>query len=158
MLREFREDLLYRLNQINIAIPPLRERKIDINLLLKHYLDIFSEKKGKKVKGYDENAMRILRNYPFPGNVRELKNIVEISLIKCKGNSISLKDLPEETRIEKKEETPSWDKIKTKWKEETVIEALQESGGNVSEAAKNLKISRRHLYRLIKEHDIKRQK
>jgi Nif-specific regulatory protein len=156
MLREFREDLLYRLNQINIAIPPLRERKIDINLLLKHYLEIFSEKKEKKVKGFDENAMRVLRNYPFPGNVRELKNIVEISLIRCKGNSISLKDLPEEIRIEKKEETPSWDKIKTKWKKDTIIEALQDSGGNVSEAAKNLKISRRHLYRLIKEHDIKR--
>ena len=100
--------------------------------------------------------MRILRNYPFPGNIRELKNIVEISLIRCKGDYISQKDLPEEIRKEKKVETPSWDKIKTKWKKETIIEALQDSGGNVSEAAKTLKISRRHLYRLIKEYDMKR--
>ncbi|MBN1695529.1 sigma 54-interacting transcriptional regulator [candidate division WOR-3 bacterium] len=156
MLREFREDLLFRLNQINISIPPLRERKIDISLLLKHYLKIFSENKEKAIKGFDENAMRFLRNYPFPGNIRELKNIVEISLIRCKGEYISHKDLPEEIRKEKKAETPSWDKIKTKWKKETIIEALQESGGNVSEAAKTLKISRRHLYRLIKEHDMKR--
>jgi len=88
--------------------------------------------------------------------VRELKNIVEISLIKCKGNSINLNDLPKEIQVEEKEETPSWDTIKIKWKKETIMEALQESGGNVSEAAKNLQISRRHLYRLIKEHDIKR--
>ncbi len=158
MLREFREDLLYRLNQINITIPPLRERKIDVTLLLKHYLKIFSGKKEKKIEGFDENAMRILRNYPFPGNIRELKNIVEISLIRCKGNYINQKDLPEEMRKKKKAETPSWDKIKTTWKKETIIEALQDSGGNVTEAAKTLKISRRHLYRLIKEHDIKRQK
>jgi Nif-specific regulatory protein len=156
MLREFREDLLFRLNQINIAIPPLRERKNDISLLLKHYLKIFSENKEKKVEGFNENAMRILRNYPFPGNIRELKNIVEISLIRCKVDYINQKDLPEEIKKEKKAETPSWDKIKTKWKKETIIEALQDSGGSVSKAAKNLKISRRHLYRLIKEHDIKR--
>ncbi len=156
MLREFREDLLYRLSQINITIPPLRERKIDIPLLLKHYLKIFSENKEKKVQGFDENAMRILRNYPFPGNIRELKNIVEISLIRCKGKYINQKDLPEEIRNEKKAETPSWDKIKTTWRKETIIEALQDSGGSVTEAAKTLKISRRHLYRLIKEHDIKR--
>jgi Nif-specific regulatory protein len=156
MLREFREDLLYRLNQINITIPPLRERKIDITLLLKHYLKIFSKNKDKKVKGFDENAMRILRNYPFPGNIRELKNIVEISLIRCKGHYINQKDLPEEIRKEKKVETPSWDKIKTKWRRETILEALQDSGGSVSKAAKTLKISRRHLYRLINEHNIKR--
>jgi Nif-specific regulatory protein len=155
-LREFREDLLFRLNQINIAITPLRERKIDISLLLKHYLKIFSENKEKKVKGFDENAMRILRNYPFPGNIRELKNIVEISLIRCKGDYINQKDLPEEIRKEKVIETSSWDKIKTKWRKETIIEALQDCGGSVSKAAKTLKISRRHLYRLIKEHDIKR--
>jgi Nif-specific regulatory protein len=155
-LREFREDLLFRLNQINIAITPLRERKIDISLLLKHYLKIFSENKEKKVKGFDENAMRILRNYPFPGNIRELKNIVEISLIRCKGDYINQKDLPEEIRKEKVTETSSWDKIKTKWRKETIIEALQDCGGSVSKAAKTLKISRRHLYRLIKEHDIKR--
>lgn len=156
MIREFREDLLFRLSQINITIPPLRERKIDITLLLKHYLKIFSENREKKVQGFDENAMRILRNYPFPGNIRELKNIVEISLIRCKGKFINQKDLPEEIRKEKKEETPSWDKIKTKWRKETIMEALQDSGGSVSEAARTLRISRRHLYRLIKEHDIKR--
>jgi len=156
MLREFREDLLYRLNQINIAIPALRERKIDIPLLLGHYLKIFSENKEKKTKGFNENAIRWLKNYPFPGNIRELRNIVEISLIRCKGEYITPNDLPEELRKETIEELPSWDKIKTKWRKETIIEALQETGGNVKKTAENLKISRRHLYRLIKDYDIER--
>jgi len=156
MLREFREDLLYRLNQINIAIPALRERKIDIPLLLEHYLKIFSENKEKKTKGFNENAIRWLKNYPFPGNIRELRNIVEISLIRCKGEYITPNDLPEELRKETMEELPSWDKIKTKWRKETIIEALQATGGNVKKTAENLKISPRHLYRLIKDYDIER--
>jgi transcriptional regulator with GAF, ATPase, and Fis domain len=156
MLREFREDLLYRLNQINIALPPLRERKIDIPLLLEHYLRIFSKNKEKKIKGFTENAIRWLKNYPFPGNIRELRNIVEISLIRAKGDYIKPDDLPEELRKETIEELPSWDKIKTRWRRETIIEALQETGGNVKKTAENLKISRRHLYRLIKDYDIER--
>jgi len=156
MLREFREDLLYRLNQINIAIPALRERKIDISLLLEHYLKIFSENKEKKTKGFTENAIRWLKNYPFPGNIRELRNIVEISLIRCKGEYITPNDLPEELRKETMEELPSWNKIKTKWRKETIIEALQETRGNVKKTAENLKISPRHLYRLIKDYDIER--
>jgi len=156
MLREFREDLLYRLNQINIAIPALRERKIDIPLLLEHYLKIFSENKEKKIKGFTENAIRWLKNYPFPGNIRELRNIVEISLIRCKSEYITPNDLPEELRKETIEKLPSWDKIKTKWRKETIIEALQETGGNVKKTAENLKISPRHLYRLIKDYDIER--
>jgi Nif-specific regulatory protein len=155
MLREFREDLLYRLNQINIAIPPLRERKIDISLLLEHYLRIFSENKEKKIKGFTEDAMRILKDHPFPGNIRELKNIVEISLIRCKGKYITAEALPEEIRKEKKEESRNWEQIKTKWRKETIIEALQETGGNVKKTAENLKISRRHLYRLIKDYNIR---
>jgi transcriptional regulator with GAF, ATPase, and Fis domain/serine/threonine protein kinase len=154
MLREFREDLLYRLNQINIAIPPLRERKIDIPLLLENYLTIFSENKEKKVKGFAEDAMRILKDHPFPGNIRELKNIVEISLIRCKSKYIASQDLPEEIKKEKKEEPRNWEQIKTKWRKETIIEALQETGGNIKKTAENLKISRRHLYRLIKDYNI----
>jgi len=156
MLREFREDLLYRLNQINIALPPLRERKIDIPLLLEHYLKIFSENKEKKTKGFTGDAIRWLKNYPFPGNIRELRNIVEISLIRCKGQYIKPDNLPEELRKETIEELPSWDKIKTSWRRETIIEALQETGGNVKKTAENLKISRRHLYRLIKDYNIER--
>ena len=156
MLREFREDLLYRLNQINITLPPLRERKIDIPLLLEHYLKIFSKNKEKKIKGFTDDAIRWLKNYPFPGNIRELRNIVEISLIRCKGEYIKPNDLPEELRKETIEELPSWDKIKTSWRRETIIEALQETGGNVKKTAENLKISRRHLYRLIKDYNIER--
>ncbi len=156
MLREFREDLLYRLNQINIILPPLRERKIDIPLLLEHYLKIFSENKEKKIKGFTNDAIRWLKNYPFPGNIRELRNIVEISLIRCKEKYIKPDNLPEELRKETIEELPSWDKIKTSWRRETIIEALQETGGNVKKTAENLKISRRHLYRLIKDYNIEK--
>ena len=97
-----------------------------------------------------------MKNYPFPGNIRELRNIVEISLIRCKGQYIKPDNLPEELRKETIEELPSWDKIKTSWRRETIIEALQETGGNVKKTAENLKISRRHLYRLIKDYDIER--
>jgi DNA-binding NtrC family response regulator len=144
------------LNQINIALPPLRERKIDIPLLLEHYLKIFSENKEKKIKGFKDNAIRWLKNYPFPGNIRELRNIVEISLIRCKGDYITSDDLPEELKKETAAELPSWDNIKTRWRRETIIEALQETGGNVKKTAEILKISRRHLYRLIKEYEIER--
>ncbi|MEO0293283.1 MAG: sigma 54-interacting transcriptional regulator [candidate division WOR-3 bacterium] len=156
-LREFREDLLYRLNQINISIPPLRERKIDIPILLEHYLKIFREKREKKIKGFTEEAIEILKNYPFPGNIRELRNIVEISIIKCKGEYIKEEDLPEEVKREKIEEKKvSWPEIKKKWERETILLALEETNWDIKKTAENLKISKRHLYRLIKEFEIKK--
>ncbi|MEJ2568201.1 MAG: sigma 54-interacting transcriptional regulator, partial [candidate division WOR-3 bacterium] len=94
-VKNFREDLYYRLNQIEMKIPPLRERKEDVSLILNHYLKIFADRTEKEIKSFNENALKALKNYPFPGNVRELRNIVELALIKAKNEQISKDDLPE---------------------------------------------------------------
>ncbi|MEL7624614.1 MAG: sigma 54-interacting transcriptional regulator [Clostridiales bacterium] len=91
---EFREDLYYRLNVINLKIPPLRERKEDIPRLIKHYLDHFNEKYGIE-KSLSNQALRILESYPWPGNVRELKNLVEQMMILSENDIIDRQDIPE---------------------------------------------------------------
>ena len=155
-LKEFREDLYYRLNQIKIKIQPLRERKDDIPLIAEHYLKVFMKKKQKEVKGFKEGVMDILMNYPFPGNVRELKNIVEVLLLKAKGEYITERDLPPE--LIKEEELPiTWNGVKSKWEREVVQKTFEETQGNIKKTAEKLQISRRHLYRLLKKYEIKRQ-
>jgi Nif-specific regulatory protein len=92
--KKFREDLFYRINVINIKLPPLRERKLDIEPLAESFAIKFGKKNGKKIKGIDPEALGILTHYPFPGNIRELENIVERAAILAQGEWISREDLP----------------------------------------------------------------
>lgn len=96
MVREgsFREDLLYRLNVVRLRIPPLRERRDDVQLLLDHFLHAFIKRFKKPIKGFSVNAVRILLAYPYPGNVRELKNIVEYAVNVCQEDQIQPEHLP----------------------------------------------------------------
>ncbi|KYH28852.1 sigma 54-interacting transcriptional regulator [Clostridium colicanis] len=91
---EFREDLYYRLNVISIHLPPLRERKEDINLLLEHFIEKISNKLNKKISGISPDVMPYLQNYDWPGNIRELENVVERAINMCDGDFITLKDFP----------------------------------------------------------------
>lgn len=100
MIREgaFRADLYYRLNVVEIALPPLRDRKQDIPLLCEHFLQRYAKEKGLNVTSIDEKAMRTLLDYNYPGNVRELANLLEYAAVVCDGGTITEKDLPPRLR------------------------------------------------------------
>ncbi len=94
----FREDLYYRLNVISVAIPPLRDRRDDIPLLIEHFLQVYREKNGKAIVGCSKRALELLAAYPWPGNVRELENAIERAVVLTRGNAIAEDDLPREVR------------------------------------------------------------
>ncbi|MGO4269549.1 sigma 54-interacting transcriptional regulator, partial [Paenibacillus sp. TAF58] len=91
---KFREDLYYRLNVIPIQVPPLRERKEDIPLLIRHFMDKIGGKMSKQIKGISQEALNLLNDYPFPGNVRELQNIIERSIALADGEHLTIRDMP----------------------------------------------------------------
>jgi DNA-binding NtrC family response regulator len=94
----FREDLFYRLNVFNIVMPPLRERHLDIPMLIEFFVEKFNLSTSKNVKGVSRDALKILMDYPWPGNIRELQNAIEHAFVLVRGNLIEAEDLPEEVR------------------------------------------------------------
>jgi transcriptional regulator with PAS, ATPase and Fis domain len=93
--RKFRQDLYYRLNVVRVALPPLRNRKEDIPLLVQHFIGRFNALQQRRVSGYSERVMSALMRYPFPGNVRELENAIEHAFVVCIDTTIQMDDLPE---------------------------------------------------------------
>jgi DNA-binding NtrC family response regulator len=149
---KFREDLYYRLNVMEIYIPPLRERRDDIGSLSEYFLKKLLPKADKKITGFTKEALEILMNYSFPGNVRELENIVERAIILEKNSLITPESLPQGLQLFHIE-TILPDRIKSidelnKEYAEKVVEML---GGNRSKAAELLGISRTSLWRILKE-------
>ncbi|MFN3480164.1 MAG: sigma-54 interaction domain-containing protein, partial [Thermodesulfovibrionales bacterium] len=154
--KTFREDLYYRLNVIEIKIPPLRERKEDIPLLVNHFVRIYSEENKKAVKGVDGNAMRWLMQYSWPGNVRELRNVIERAVVLSRGEYITESDLPEKIR-----KTPAGHvevstlKASIEGYEKNLIQGIYMSRGrNKEETAKVLGIDLATLYRKLKKYGI----
>lgn len=149
---KFREDLYYRLNVMEIFIPPLRERKDDIEPLCTYFLQKHLPKSNKKVKGISKQAMDILMHYSFPGNVRELENIIERAIILEKGSYITPESLPQSLSMFQIE-TIEPDKIKTidEISKEYAERVLDMVGGNRTKAAELLGISRTSLWRVLKE-------
>ncbi|MFN3477345.1 MAG: sigma 54-interacting transcriptional regulator, partial [Candidatus Methylomirabilales bacterium] len=162
---EFREDLYYRLNVISIKLPPLRERKGDIPLLVHHYLKKYSLASGKEVRGVSPKAMELLEQYSWPGNVRELQNVIERAVVLAEGEFITHHDLPEHIRIG---EPPSAvlplgelslkqakdEKIQT-FEREYLQELLKRYSGNISQAAKAAGVDRKTIHRLLKKHGLR---
>jgi two-component system NtrC family response regulator len=154
MIKEktFRDDLYYRLNVVTIHIPSLRKRKTDIPLLIDHFIQKFSQENQKEIKGISQEAMDQLIKYDYPGNVRELENILERALVMCRDNYITLNDLPIQTRTLTEQsildpynfEGGHGAKMKA-FEKEMVTKALEQTGGNQSAAARLLSISERHL-------------
>ncbi|MBI4687537.1 MAG: sigma-54-dependent Fis family transcriptional regulator [Nitrospirae bacterium] len=149
---KFREDLYYRLNVMEIFIPPLRERPDDIAPLSEYFLQKHIPKSNKKIKGLTKEAMNILKDYSFPGNVRELENIIERAIILEKSNFITSESLPQGIRAFHIEtidphNIKSLDDLSKEYAER-VIELF---GGNKSKAADALGISRTSLWRILKE-------
>jgi DNA-binding NtrC family response regulator/nitrogen-specific signal transduction histidine kinase len=152
----FREDLYYRLNVINIDLPPLRDRKEDIPLLIEYFLDDISEMYTKK-KHISSQALKYLMEYSYPGNIRELRNIVEKSYLLCSGMTIRPKNLPQEIWDERKEAPTKAEPIDKmlesvqRLERQTIIEALKQTKRNKTKAAKILNISIPTLFKRIKQ-------
>jgi DNA-binding NtrC family response regulator len=164
---EFREDLFYRLNVVSIKLPPLRERKGDIPLLVSH----FFEKHKKEAKGrtfeISDKALQVLENYPWPGNVRELENCILRAMLFARSNRIELEDLPPEMRGEGEKtlhpvprdseelRRMKW-QLKRKAEDELervfLKEALKRNRGNISKTALDVGMDRRQLQNLIRKH------
>lgn len=154
----FREDLFYRLNVINIEIPPLRNRKEDIPSLIEFFIKKHSSKrKDFVIKGITEEALDVLMNYSFPGNVRELENIIERAIAFTNSVEITIKDLPDYLlKIQHSKKTllsPLREAMDT-FEKELIWSALQKSRGNISRAAELLGIHRQHLQRKLKQFKI----
>ncbi len=148
----FREDLYYRLNVMDIYIPPLRERKSDIIPLCKHFLEKHAKKSGKKITGLTKETMDTLLNYGFPGNVRELENIIERAVILEKTSNISPESLPQSIKLFHIE-TINPQNIKTldEISKEYAEKVLEFAEDNKSKAAGLLGISRTSLWRILKK-------
>jgi two-component system response regulator HydG len=154
-LGRFREDLYYRLNVVNLHIPPLRQRREDIPLLAQHFLARFSEKNSKSFKGITPQAMDRLLKYVWPGNVRELMNAVERGVVLGKSEYLDVEDLPllMDELGEERSVSPLQGKISLEEVEKsTILKALESTGGNKSEAARRLGITRKTLTAKLKKY------
>ena len=149
---EFREDLYYRVNVIRIDIPPLRERKEDVPLLTQHFLSKYNRIQRKDISGVSDAVMAALMGYDYPGNVRELENILEHAVVLCPGDAIQIHHLPPHSfQIDPKEPAYSEGRMNLQDLEKIHISnALRQHGGNRTAAAKALGIHPSTLFRKIK--------
>jgi len=153
----FREDLYYRLNVVTLHVPPLRERPEDVPILTQHFLERFAEKNRKTIKGFTPKAMDGLLRYGWPGNVRELMNAVERGVILCRGEYISELDFPlsmQEGPAGVDETGPMpLDVPLEEVEKAAILRTLESTGGNKSEAARRLGITRRTLHKKLKKYE-----
>jgi len=163
---KFREDLYYRLNVISINVPPLRERKQDLPLLIEHFINLFSKENHKKIKGISQQTLDVLTNYNWPGNIRELENIIERAVILDNDNTIGTDDLPEVILNGSQVVTASkvingysetFDSLKDALKEPEkvyILKVMQEAGWNKKKAAAKLGLNRATLYNKLKQYNL----
>jgi two-component system, NtrC family, response regulator HydG len=153
-LGEFREDLYYRLKVLEIAVPPLRERREDIPLLINHFLALFNKSYNKSIEGISQDALRIFMIYPWPGNVRELKHAIEHAFVLCNSPTITLEHLPVEIKEYSLQEAPAERPKISALQPPDILQALVKTGWNKAKAARLLGISRPTLYQLIQLHNL----
>ncbi len=152
----FREDLYYRINVLKLVLPPLRERMEDVPLLIDHFIRIFNALQDKSLQGVDDPALACLMAYHYPGNVRELENIIERAFILCKSGIIKRKDLPEFLQSGREEEVAPPDHTTFQEMEAAfLINALKRNKGNRVQTARELGIHKSTLFRRIKALGIK---
>lgn len=157
---KFREDLFYRINVVTIEIPPLRDRAVDIPLLVNHFLDEYSRVHDKSIEGISRDALRILTGYSWPGNVRELKNAIENMVVTCPGKVLEVEDLPGQIRPDGMGGGTGGFPVGTTIQElerELIRNTLQVVEGNRRKAAEILGIGERTLYRKIDEYGLRDQ-
>ncbi len=161
----FREDLFYRLNVLPIHVPPLRQRKEDITLLVEHFITKMNKKLSSRIKGVEPDAMKVLMDYDWPGNVRELENIIERAMVLVAGDRILLENLPMNIRVAPPigaraslgglpSEELSIKKMSRMIEQDLITKALKKTNGNRTKAAEILEISHRALLYKIKQYNI----
>src|SRR5215467_6704510 len=155
--KRFREDLYYRLNVITVRVPPLRERHEDIRLLAQHYLRVYAAKNGRKLEGFSNEALERLESYKWPGNIRELENLIERTVLLARKDRIDAEDLPEEIAGVKR---PPRDAILelvgtplAEIEQRLLGETLRITGGNKTQAAKLLGIDVRTVARKLERRE-----
>ncbi|MBW2064695.1 MAG: sigma 54-interacting transcriptional regulator [Deltaproteobacteria bacterium] len=150
---KFREDLYYRLNVVKICLPPLEERKEDIPLLVDHFIQKFNLIKGRNIQGASPEVLSFLMDYPFPGNIRELENIIEYSFITCKGSTIEMEHLPKdlvEEGVNRSRPLTEQERIEAM----KIRAVLDRYPRNRPQAAKALGMSRSTLWRRMKKYGL----
>ncbi|HEX2268450.1 MAG TPA: sigma-54 dependent transcriptional regulator [Pyrinomonadaceae bacterium] len=154
-LRRFREDLFYRLNVIHIAVPPLRERKEDLSKLILAFVKQYAAKHGRKVERVSPAALKLLQAYEYPGNARELANIIERAVIVATGKSIEEQDLPSGVSAAVNEQRRREQPMSLAQMEAVYIaQMLAATKGNKTECARILGISRKNLYEKIARYEL----
>ncbi len=165
----FREDLYYRVNVVQLALPPLRERPEDVPILSDLFRRKFAERQARDVGGFDRAARRLLLEYPWPGNVRELQNVVERAVIMATGNLIQEKDLPERLRRStlKKATLPAFDaeepldavleRLQGAVEREYLKRVLRKYHGHLGRCAEHAGLNRRTLYNKLRSHGLRRE-
>jgi len=163
--KRFREDLYYRLNVLQIELPPLSQRREDIPMLAMHFLQRYATQMKKDIKGISNDAMELLHEHPWKGNVRELENAVERAVVMAKGDFLERDDFPiqidqikeipaEEQYLRETRKTPSVESLE----KEALETAIKKCGGNISMAAKKLGIGRDTIYRKMRKYGIMRRR
>ncbi|MGK9476492.1 sigma 54-interacting transcriptional regulator [Melioribacter sp. OK-6-Me] len=155
----FREDLFYRINVINIHLPPLRERMDDLPLLINHFIESFNKKFKKNIKQFSSSAFDILMEYNWPGNIRELENVIEHCFILCSGDIIQVEQLPKRLREQRSKKSNTYLQNYQKGfkdaERELIISTLEKNNYNKTNTAKDLNINPSTLWRKMKKLGIK---
>jgi transcriptional regulator with PAS, ATPase and Fis domain len=153
---KFRQDLLYRINTIEVEIPPLRERKEDINLLAHHFLQAYSKKYNKHIHSISESAFKKMNKYSWPGNVRELQHAIERAVIMSMGHVINAEDLFFSPGLQDKMDDSLLVEEMTLEEVEKILirKALKKFDGNITLAAQELGLTRSSLYRRLEKYGI----
>ncbi len=153
---QFREDLFYRLNVVNVDVPPLRHRKEDIPALVDHFCMLFSASYRKAIDGVSPEVLRVLHEYDWPGNVRELEHAIEHAFVVCQDKVIGLAHIPAEIREQAQRRRPGPSAGRAAEDRASIVNALAKCGWNVSKAARLLGTSRWTLYRRMQEFAVER--
>ncbi len=155
--REFREDLYYRLNVVQLDLPPLRERRDDIHLLAQHFLQVTAKQFNKKVVRFSQSALQSIIEYSWPGNVRELENAVQRGVVLCDRHSIEISHLPSAIRStgETLQLEQSYEQEVRQFKRRLVLRTLRQCEWNKAESARILGVARGYLHRLINQLEIR---
>ncbi len=148
----FREDLFFRLNVMQLVLPPLRGRRKDIPALMDYFLKRFNKKLNKNITAISEDVQRIFMSYPWPGNIRELQNTLEFAVVLCHNSTITIKDLPPEFTDSNKAILDPGDKNANE--RQSIIHALEKTGWNKAKAARLLGIDRKTIYTKITKYNI----
>ena len=155
----FREDLFYRLNIMEIFVPPLRERKEDVPLLINQFVNVLNSRYQKTVKGVSSSTLKKLMQYPWPGNVRQLENAIEHAYVLAGGNILTLKHFPSDIRLWVKDEidTTGQEDEGGQSDKQKIEEALTTTAGNINDAAEALGMHRTTFWRKMKELGLNKQ-